>query len=70
MTEIPPVGVVLEREGRELTFAHLNTVRQLLNKLDLDINDCLVIRGAELLTADRKIHPGDALVVRTVVSRG
>lgn len=70
MTQHPPVTVVLEREGETLTFPHLNTVRQLLNKLGLDVNDCLVIRGPELLTPDRRIHGGDALAVRTVISRG
>lgn len=65
-----PVTVVMEREGETLTFPRLNTVRQLLNKLDMHVNDALIIRGDELLTPDRKIGVGDHLVVRTVVSRG
>lgn len=70
MTELPPVTVVLEREGQTLLYPRLNTAHQLLNRLGLGVNDCLVIRSGELLTPDRKIHPGDAITVRTVVSRG
>ena len=65
-----PVTVLMEREGETLEFPRLNTVQQLLNKLDLFVNDALVIRGDELLTPDRKIAMGDEIVVRTVVSRG
>jgi len=65
-----PITVVLEREGETLTFGRLNTALQLLNKLGLGVNDCLIIRGSELLTSDRTIYKGDLITVRTVVSRG
>lgn len=65
-----PVTVYMEREEESLRFSKLNTVLQLLNKLDLGVNDALVIRGEELLTPDRKLKFGDAITVRTVVSRG
>lgn len=70
MNKWRPVTVVMEREGETLEFDRLNTVRQLLNKLDLHVNDALIIRGDELLTPDRKIAVGDELVVRTVISKG
>ncbi|MCK9239118.1 hypothetical protein [Desulfocurvus sp.] len=70
MPQPSPVTVVLEREGRTLVYPRLTTAHQLLNRLELGVNDCLVIRDGELLTPDRKIRPGDAITVRTVVSRG
>lgn len=70
MIEYPVVTVHMEREGETLTYSSLSTAHQLLNRLGLGVNDCLVIRGSELLTMDRKIHPGDTITVRTVVSRG
>jgi len=70
MNDWKPVTVTMERENEVLEFPRLNTVRQLLNKLALGVNDALIIRGDELLTPDRKIQMGDAITVRTVVSRG
>lgn len=70
MNDWKPVTVTMEREEEVLEFPRLNTVRQLLNKLELGVNDALIIRGPELLTPDRKIHMGDEITVRTVVSRG
>lgn len=70
MERTPPVTVQLERECETLTFPKLNTVLQLLNKLKLGVNDCLVIRDGELLTTDRKIKAGDHITVRTVISMG
>ncbi len=68
--EIIPVTVFLELDEKTLTFAKLNTVMQLLNKLGIDRTDALIIRGDELLTTDRKIKPGDTITVRYVISRG
>lgn len=65
-----PYIIILEREGHSLLFHRLNTVRQLMNKLDLGVNDALFIRGDELLTPDRRLHCGDTITVRTVISRG
>lgn len=70
MSNWKPITVVMEREEETLEFSRLNTALQLLNKLGLGVNDALIIRGDELLTPDRRIHTGDDLVVRTVVSRG
>lgn len=70
MNSWKPVTVTMEREGETLEFSTLNTVLQLMHKLKLGVNDALIIRGDELLTPDRRIHTGDEIVVRTVVSRG
>ncbi len=64
------ITVRLEPENRELTFPKLNTVLQLLHKLDLGLNAALVIRDGELLTPDRRLAPGDTITVRRVTSRG
>lgn len=64
------VTVVVQPGGETIEFPRLNTVTQLLGKLGLKHTDVLVIRGPELLTPDRKIAPGDSLIVRSVISRG
>ena len=64
------ITVNMEPKGSTLTFPRINTVLQLLGKLDLRVNDALVIRGGELLTPDRRLHYGDTITVRQVMSRG
>lgn len=64
------ITVRLEPKNRELTFPKLNTVLQLLHKLDLGLNAALVIRNGELLTPDRRLASGDTITVRCVTSRG
>jgi sulfur carrier protein len=64
------VEVLIEPGNEKKVFPKLNTVRQLLSKLDLRVNDALIIRGDHLLTPDRKIKPGDTIIVRLVASRG
>ncbi len=64
------VTVVLESTGEVLTFPRINTVLQLLNKLQLKSTDVLVIMGEQLLTQDRKIGHEASLRIRHVVSRG
>ncbi len=64
------ITVHLEPGNETLTFPKINTAQQLLNKLSLGQTDALIIRGDELLTPDRRIHYGDEITVRTVISRG
>ena len=64
------VTVRMEPKGDVVEFPRLNTVLQLLSKLGLRTNDALVIRGDELLTPDRRLHYGDTITVRLVMSRG
>lgn len=64
------ITVRLEPEGRELQFAKLNTVLQLLHRLNLGLCSALIIRDGELLTQDRRLASGDTVTVRRVKSRG
>ncbi|NMC48414.1 MAG: hypothetical protein GYA47_03135 [Desulfovibrio sp.] len=64
------VTIHMEPHKSTLTFQRINTVLQLLGKLNLRVNDALIVRGDELLTPDRRIHPGDTITVRLVMSRG
>ena len=64
------ITVHIEPDGETLQFRSLNTVLQLLNKLGLRRMEALIIRDGGLLTPDRRLHGGDAITVRTVISRG
>lgn len=64
------ITIRLEPEGRELRFPKLSTVLQLLGRLNLARNSVLVIRNDELLTPDRRLEPGDVIILRSVASRG
>ena len=56
--------------GKVLEFERLNTVRQLLHKLDEKVNTVLVIREGRLLTPDARLNDGDDIEVRAVRSSG
>jgi sulfur carrier protein len=64
------ITVRLEPDCRELQFPKLRTVLQLLHKLGLGQGAVLIIRDGELLTPDRRLAPGDTIIVRRVTSRG
>jgi len=64
------ITVLFEPEGEQKTFPRLNTALQLLQKLGIKPTDALLIRGDELLTPDRRLHPGDHITIRFVASRG
>ena len=64
------ITVHTEPDGDTVQFEKLNTVMQLLNRMDRKSTRVLVIRGDELLTVDRRINPGDTIIIRDVISRG
>lgn len=64
------ITVFIEPDNESLSFVKLNTVLMLQKRLGLRVNDALVIRGAELLTPDRKLEDGDHIRIRKVVSTG
>ncbi len=64
------ITVTLGAQKEPLSFPKLKTVLQLLHKLDLRVNDALIIRDGELLTPDRHLRSGDHVTVRPVTSRG
>ena len=64
------VTVLLQPEERRLILKRPKTARQLLEALGLMEETALVARAGELLTPDRRIWPGDELLVRVVASAG
>lgn len=48
----------------------MRTVRDLLERLQLNPETVLVVRGAELLTRDARLEEDDEVEVRPVVSGG
>lgn len=64
------VTVLLQPEGKTLLLPRPKTARQLLAALGFREETALVARGGELLTPDRRIYTGDALLVRAVTSSG
>lgn len=64
------ITVFIEPDNETRTFPRLSTALQLLQRLNLRVNDALVIRGAELLTPDRALTDGDELRIRKVTSTG
>jgi len=64
------ITVRIEPDGEIRTFPALGTVLQLQHRLNLRVNDALIIRGDQLLTPDLALRDGDELLVRKVVSRG
>ncbi|MEF2145314.1 MAG: hypothetical protein V3573_07710 [Desulfovibrionaceae bacterium] len=64
------ITVHVEPDNETLTFASLNTVLQLLNRLGLRSTQALVVRDGNLLTADRKLGRDDVITIKKVVSAG
>lgn len=64
------IRVRLEPENREVELDRVNTVLQLLRKVDRKPGQALVIRDGRLLTPDLHLQDGDAIIVRDVGSRG
>ena len=64
------VRVWVQPEDKHLELPRPKTARQLLAALGQREETALVARGGELLTPDRRIFPGDELLVRKVTSSG
>ena len=64
------VTVLLQPEDKEITLPRPKTAAQLLAALGLRSCAALVARDKELLTPDRRIYPGDTVLVRKVLSSG
>lgn len=71
-SEVPVVTVRLQPEEKDILLPRhkAKNVRCLLEALDIRPCTALVARGKELLTPDREVLPGDALLVRKVTSGG
>jgi sulfur carrier protein len=62
--------IKLRNPSREVELAGRKRVKDVLRELDILPGTVLVIRGAELLTADEVVGDGDELEVRPVMSGG
>lgn len=66
----PTITVTLEPAGGTKEIPRPKTAAQLCDRLGIRQGAALIIRDGELLTPDRRIETGDAITVRSVVSRG
>lgn len=64
------VEVLLQPDERRFFLPRPKTARQLLTALGFAEETAIVVRNGELLTPDRRIWPGDAVLVRKVASSG
>jgi sulfur carrier protein len=66
----PGVKIKLRNPSREVELPGRKRVKDILRELDILPGTVLVIRGADLLTADEVVGDGDELEVRPVMSGG
>ena len=64
------IVVLLQPEEKHLSLPRPKTSRQVLAALGLAEETALVAREKQLLTPDRRIWPGDQVLVRKVTSSG
>jgi sulfur carrier protein len=64
------ITVKLEPDGKVIEMSNTRSVHAVLNKLQLRSTMAIVVRDGELLTPDRMLKNGDALMVRKVTSAG
>ncbi len=62
--------VILRNPRREVELAGRRQVKDLLKELNILPDTVLVIRGDELLTADRVVEEGDEIEIRPAMSGG
>jgi len=66
----PTVKIKLRNPSREVEMHGRRRVKDVLRELDILPGTVLVIRGADLLTADEVVGDGDELELRPVMSGG
>jgi sulfur carrier protein len=64
------VKVRIRHQRREVELSGVRTVRELLDRLQLNPETVLVVRGTELLTRDARVADEDEIEIRPVVSGG
>ncbi|MER3461069.1 MAG: thiamine biosynthesis protein ThiS [candidate division GAL15 bacterium] len=62
--------VRIRHQRRELELVGVRTVQELLERLQLNPETVLVLRGSELLTREARLAEDDEVEVRPVVSGG
>ena len=65
-----PVKIVLRNPRREIEVAGPLTVSALLDRLELNPESVLVIRGDTLVTRDARLTDVDTIEIRPVISGG
>lgn len=65
-----PVRVRIRHQRREVELSGVRTVGEMLERLQLNPETVLVVRGAELLTQDARLSEDDEVEIRPVVSGG
>lgn len=65
-----PVRVRIRHQRREVELEGVHTVGELLDRLQLNPETVLVVRGSELLTRDARLGEDDEVEIRPVVSGG
>jgi sulfur carrier protein len=64
------VKVRIRHQRREVQVEGVRTVGELLDRLQLNPETVLVVRGTELLTRDARVADEDEIEIRPVVSGG
>ncbi len=64
------ITVNLEPDGEVIELHGTKTVIAVLNRLKLRPSMAIVARNDELLTSDRRLTPGETILVRKVTSAG
>lgn len=64
------ITVTLEPDNEVIEMHGVKTVLAALNRVKLRPTMAIVVRGGELLTPDRRLNPGDAVMIRKVTSAG
>jgi sulfur carrier protein len=64
------VKVILRNPRREVEVAGGRRVKDILRELDILPETVLVIRGADLVTADQVVRDDDVIELRPVMSGG
>ncbi|ADU63450.1 MAG: hypothetical protein KUA35_10445 [Pseudodesulfovibrio sp.] len=64
------ITVTLEPDNEVVELHGVKTVLAVLNRFKLRPTMAIVARSGELLTPDRRLNPGDAIMVRKVTSAG
>ena len=62
--------VYVERTEKTMKLKFKGTVRELLEKLEINPEDAMVVRDEDLLTLDDEVYTTDTLRILSVISGG
>ena len=64
------VSVIVSGEEKEVPFVKGDTVEDILEKAEINIQTVIIKRKGEIIPDDEEVHDGDELFVMKVVSGG